>query len=94
MVLWLSELGLSHAQLIAAMPRRAQIRARLVLFTAIAVVTPAVLSANLASALAEHAYEQVLATPPGAQVERVRELRREAVTSGRSAVPARVRRWR
>ncbi|MFL5350636.1 MAG: methyl-accepting chemotaxis protein [Hyalangium sp.] len=79
---WLSELGLSHAQIIAAMPRRAQIRARLVLFTAIAVVTPAVLSANLASELAEHAYEEVLATPLGAQEQRVEELRADAITSG------------
>ncbi|WP_224366191.1 methyl-accepting chemotaxis protein [Hyalangium versicolor] len=81
-VLWLSELGLTQAQIISAMPRRAQIRARLVLFTGIAVVTPAVLSSNLASALAERAYEQVLATPAHEQAVRVHELRVEAFTSG------------
>ncbi|MDY7230547.1 methyl-accepting chemotaxis protein [Hyalangium rubrum] len=81
-VLWLGELGLSQSQIIAAMPRRAQIRTRLVIFTAIAVLTPAVLSANLASALAEHAYEEVLSTPQEAQPQRVRQLRVEALTSG------------
>jgi methyl-accepting chemotaxis protein len=81
-VVWLSELGLSHAQLISVMPRRGQIRARLVLFTGIAVVTPAVLSANLASALAERAYEQLLTTPSEVQVERVHQLKVEALTSG------------
>jgi methyl-accepting chemotaxis protein len=81
-LLWLSELGLSHSQVIAALPRRAQIRRRLVIFTAIAVVTPAVLTSNLASALAEHTYAQVLATPRHEQLERVRELRMEAIASG------------
>ncbi len=79
---WLGERGLSHAQLIAAMPRRAQLRARLVIFTAIAVVTPAVLSSTLASALAERAYEQVLSTPKQTQAQRVQQLRVEALTSG------------
>ncbi|HEX8704751.1 MAG TPA: methyl-accepting chemotaxis protein, partial [Myxococcaceae bacterium] len=81
-ILWLGELGLSHSQLIAAMPRRAQVRARLIVFTAIAVITPAVLVSNLASSLSSHAYEQVLATPSEAQEQRVRELRTEALTSG------------
>ncbi|HYH99872.1 methyl-accepting chemotaxis protein [Hyalangium sp.] len=81
-VLWLSEFGLSQSQLIASLPRRAQIRARLVIFTAIAVVTPAVLSSNLASALAERTYAQVLATPPHAQEARVEQLRTEAIMSG------------
>jgi methyl-accepting chemotaxis protein len=81
-LLWLSELGLSHSQVIAALPRRAQIRRRLVIFTAIAVITPAVLTSNLASALAERTYAQVLAAPWHEQSERVRELRMEAVASG------------
>jgi methyl-accepting chemotaxis protein len=83
-VLWLSELGLSHAQIIAAMPRRAQIRARLVIFTAIAVMTPAVLSANLAASLADHTYDQVLATPLSDQHARVSELKVETFASGGS----------
>jgi methyl-accepting chemotaxis protein len=81
-LLWLSELGLSHSQIIAALPRRAQIRRRLVIFTAIAVVTPAVLSSNLASELAEHTYAEVLSTPRHEQLGRVRELRMEAIASG------------
>ncbi len=81
-ILGLGELGLSHSQLIAAMPRRAQVRARLIIFTAIVVVTPAVLCSNLASALADYSYEQLLATPPEAQEQRVSELRVEAMTSG------------
>jgi methyl-accepting chemotaxis protein len=81
-LLWLSELGLSHSQVIVALPRRAQIRKRLVIFTAIAVVTPAVLTSNLASALAERTYQQVLDTPRHEQLERARELRMEAVASG------------
>jgi methyl-accepting chemotaxis protein len=81
-ILWLGELGLSHSQLIAAMPRRAQVRERLILFTAIAVITPAVLSSNLASTLSEHVYAQVLATPAEAQEQLLRELRTEALTSG------------
>ncbi|KFE72335.1 methyl-accepting chemotaxis protein [Hyalangium minutum] len=81
-VLWLSELGLSHSQLIAALPRRAQIRVRLVLFTAIAVVTPALLTSNLASSLAERTYAEVLATPQEEQLVRVKELREEALIYG------------
>jgi len=81
-LLWLSEFGLSHSQLIAALPRRAQIRVRLVIFTGIAVITPALLTSNLASALAEHTYTQVLTTPQAAQAVRVKELRMEAIASG------------
>jgi methyl-accepting chemotaxis protein len=81
-VLWLGEMGLSQPQLIAAMPRRAQIRTRMVLFTAIAMVTPAALTSNLASALTEHTYEQVIDTPAENQLQRVRQLRVEALTSG------------
>ena len=81
-LLWLSELGLSHSQLIAALPRRAQIRTRLVLFTAIAVVTPALLTSNLASSLAERTYEEVLATPQEDQLSRLADLREGALFNG------------
>ncbi len=82
-VLWLGALGLSQAQIIAAMPWRSQIRGRLVAFTAIAVVTPAVLTSQLSSALADRAYAQVLAqTKPEVQLQRAEELRMEALTSG------------
>jgi methyl-accepting chemotaxis protein len=82
-VQWLAALGLNQAQIIAVMPRRSQIRARLVAFTAIAVVTPALLCANLSEALADRAYAQVLAeTTPADQARRAEELRMEALVSG------------
>ncbi|XXF80264.1 HAMP domain-containing methyl-accepting chemotaxis protein [Myxococcaceae bacterium GXIMD 01537] len=59
-VLWLAELGLSQAQVIAAMPWRSEIRGRLVAFTAIVAVTPALLTWQLSSALRLQTYEEVL----------------------------------
>ncbi|MBU8900742.1 methyl-accepting chemotaxis protein [Corallococcus sp. H22C18031201] len=82
-VLWLAALGLTQAQVIEAMPRRAWIRARLVAFTAISVVTPAVLSANLAGALSERVLAR-LAAVGDSDVEGMLAgaLRAEALTSG------------
>jgi methyl-accepting chemotaxis protein len=60
-VLWLAELGMTHPQLIGAMPRRGEIRARLVAFTFICVVTPAVLSARLADSLGGRLFDELLA---------------------------------
>ncbi|MFP2903732.1 methyl-accepting chemotaxis protein [Pyxidicoccus sp. 3LFB2] len=81
-VLWLAELGMTHPQLIAAMPRRGEIRARLVAFTFICVVTPAVLSARLASAMGERLFEQLANVSPGMKQQMVETLRMEALTSG------------
>ncbi|MFY2562299.1 methyl-accepting chemotaxis protein [Corallococcus terminator] len=80
-VLWLAELGMTHSQLIAAMPRRAEIRARLVAFAFISVVTPAVLSVQLSSALGERALAQLVeyGTP---SAELASALRLEALASG------------
>ncbi|MBZ4418902.1 methyl-accepting chemotaxis protein [Myxococcus sp. RHSTA-1-4] len=78
-VLWLAELGMTHAQLIAAMPRRGEIRARLVAFTFICVVTPAVLSERLASALGKRLLEQLLEEDNRFQVD---TLRMDALTEG------------
>ncbi|MBZ4406934.1 methyl-accepting chemotaxis protein [Myxococcus sp. XM-1-1-1] len=80
-VLWLAELGMTHGQLIAAMPRRAEIRARLVAFAFISVVTPAVLSVQLSSALGERALRQLMAhAAPSAEL--ASRLRVEALVSG------------
>ncbi|WP_342375101.1 methyl-accepting chemotaxis protein [Myxococcus stipitatus] len=80
-VLWLGELGMTHAQLIAAMPRRAEIRARLVAFGFISVVTPAVLSVQLSSALGERALDRLVANgAPTAELAST--LRLEALASG------------
>ncbi len=82
-VLWLAELGMTPAQLIAAMPRRAELRARLAAFAFVAVVTPAVLSAQLASALGERLFTRLMAERDvGRQLELARELRLEALTQG------------
>jgi methyl-accepting chemotaxis protein len=82
-VLWLGSLGLSQAQIIAAMPWRSQIRVRLVAFTAIAVITPAVLTSQLSSALANRAYEKLLMqTTTEAQFRVADALRTHALISG------------
>ncbi|MDC0709308.1 methyl-accepting chemotaxis protein [Stigmatella sp. ncwal1] len=81
-MLWLTDLGLSQSQVIAAMPQRAQIRGRLVLFTVISVVTPAVFCSRLASALADQAYERVLTSPASLQAERAQALQADAFVSG------------
>ncbi|NVJ21131.1 MULTISPECIES: methyl-accepting chemotaxis protein [Myxococcus] len=80
-VLWLAELGMTHSQLIAAMPRRAEIRARLVAFAFISVVTPAVLSVQLSSALGERALAQ-LVEHGAPSAELASALRLEALASG------------
>jgi len=80
-VLWLAELGMTHSQLIAAMPRRAEIRSRLVAFAFISVVTPAVLSVQLSSALGERALAQLVEHgEPSAELASA--LRLEALASG------------
>ncbi|QSQ24442.1 HAMP domain-containing protein [Pyxidicoccus parkwayensis] len=82
-VLWLAELGMTHAQLIAAMPRRGEIRARLVAFTFICVVTPAVLSHRLATALGARLLTRLAQeSSPDAQMALAETLRLEALTSG------------
>ena len=82
-VLVLADLGLTHAQVIAAAPRRAQIRLRLVVFTAIATVTPATLIWDVCTVLAERAFAQVLAeSTPEAQALKAEALRVEALVSG------------
>ncbi|NVJ02911.1 methyl-accepting chemotaxis protein [Myxococcus sp. AM009] len=82
-VLWLAELGMTHAQLIEAMPRRAELRARLAAFAFVAVVTPAVLSAQLASALSNHIFTRLMAERDvGRQLVLAQELRVEALTQG------------
>ncbi len=60
----LAEEGLSPQEVIAALPpRRAQLRVRLVLFTALLVVIPVLLTADASFALARHAFDEVLAVP-------------------------------
>jgi len=82
-VLWLAELGMTPPQLISSMPRRGELRARLVVFTFICVVTPAVLSARLASALGDRLFAQLLAeSNRDSQQLMVDGLRMEALTSG------------
>jgi HAMP domain-containing protein len=79
----LEEQGLTQARIISATPRRSQIRLRLVLFTAIAVVTPAALIGDVTSSLADRAFAEVLAEPSRErQVARIETLRAEALASG------------
>ncbi|HEX8434311.1 HAMP domain-containing methyl-accepting chemotaxis protein [Archangium sp.] len=81
--LHLGSLGLTAVQAIAAAPRRSQIRPRLVIFTAIVVVTPAALIWDVSVALAHRAFDQVLMeTRPERQAELVEVLRTEALLSG------------
>jgi methyl-accepting chemotaxis protein len=76
-------LGLTPQQTIAAAPRRSQIRLRLVIFTAIVVVTPAVLLWDVSSVLSERAFDQLLtATSPAHQAELAETLRQDALVSG------------
>ena len=79
----MASLGLTPVQAIAAVPRRSQIRPRLILFTAIVVVTPAVLIWDVSSSLADRAFDQVLMeTNPARQAELAELLRTEALLSG------------
>ncbi len=79
----MASLGLTPAQAIAAAPRRSQIRLRLVLFTAIVVVTPALLIWDVSAVLANRAFDQVLMElRPEKQAELVELLRTEALLSG------------
>ncbi|WNG38690.1 methyl-accepting chemotaxis protein [Archangium violaceum] len=76
-------LGLTSELAISVSPRRSEIRLRLVIFTAIVVVMPAVLIWDVFSSLAERAYDQVLAeTSPSRQAELAELLRTEALLSG------------
>ncbi len=75
--------GLTSARAISAAPRRSQIRVRLVIFTAISVVTPATLIGDVTSSLSDRAFAEVLAEPSRErQAERIEELRAEAILSG------------
>ncbi|QRN94531.1 methyl-accepting chemotaxis protein [Archangium violaceum] len=79
----LGPLGLTPELAISVAPRRSQIRLRLVVFTAIVVVTPALLIWDVSSALADRAFEQVLAqVHPERQVALVDDLRTKALLSG------------
>ncbi|CAM3280636.1 methyl-accepting chemotaxis protein [Corallococcus sp. ZKHCc1 1396] len=81
-VLWVADQGLTHAQVIAALPRRSRIRARLVAFTAICVVTPAVLCAQVVMALSERVFTRLQqAGGPDVQGVMVDALHLEAFTS-------------
>ncbi|NOK34101.1 methyl-accepting chemotaxis protein [Corallococcus exercitus] len=81
-VLWVAEQGLTHAQVIAALPRRSRIRARLVAFTAICVVTPAVMCAQVVTALTDRLFHRLMdAGSPDAQGVLVDALRLDAFTS-------------
>ncbi len=78
----MGSLGLTPVQAIAAAPRRSQIRPRLVIFTAIVVVTPAALIWDVSVALADRAFERLMETSPERQAELVDMLRFEALRSG------------
>jgi methyl-accepting chemotaxis protein len=62
-------------------PTRAQLRARMVLFTAIAVVLPAVMAADVSNALAHRAYQKIAAAPATKQVEVAQQERADAIGS-------------
>ncbi|WNG19239.1 methyl-accepting chemotaxis protein [Cystobacter fuscus] len=80
--LYLSSRGLTHPQAIALAPKRAQIRLRLILFTAIVVVTPAVFIWDVSSVLTHRAYDELLATSPDRQAALVEQLRMDAIEVG------------
>jgi len=82
-MLELSSLGLTPQLAISIAPNRSQIRLRLILFTAIVVVTPAVLIWDVSTVLSDRAFEQVLAeTSPARQAELAETLRHESLVSG------------
>jgi methyl-accepting chemotaxis protein len=82
-VLEMASLGLSPELAISVAPRRSQIRTRLIVFTAIVVVTPAALIWDVTSSLANRAFDRVLAeTDPARQAELAEMLRMEALVSG------------
>jgi methyl-accepting chemotaxis protein len=74
--------GLTPVQAIAVAPRRSQIRPRLVLFTAIVVVTPAALIWDVSVSLANRAFDRLMETSPERQAALVDTLRFEALMSG------------
>jgi len=79
----MSSLGLTPQLAISIAPRRSQIRLRLVAFTAIVVVTPAVLIWDVSTVLSDRAFEQVLAETRGArQADLAEVLRHESLVSG------------
>jgi len=79
----LCEGGLSPKDLIASVPpKRAQLRARLVAFTAICVLVPAMLTGDLSSSLAQRGFHQMLQEKgKEAQREAAIRLRTESITS-------------
>ncbi|MFL5356150.1 methyl-accepting chemotaxis protein [Archangium sp.] len=82
-VLDMAPLGVTPELAISVAPRRAQNRPRLVLFTTIVVVTPAVLIWDVSSVLAERAFDQMLAeTHPAKQAELAAQLSNDALWSG------------
>jgi methyl-accepting chemotaxis protein len=80
-VLWVSEQGLTHAEVIAALPRHSRIRTRLVAFTAICVVTPAVMSAQVVTALMERLFKLLEARRPDSHGMLLELVRLESFTS-------------
>jgi methyl-accepting chemotaxis protein len=82
-MLLLAAQGLTPAQVIAAVPRREQLRRRLVIFTVVAVGWTALLTWDVSGVLADRAFEAVLEQPHReAQQEQVAFRRRHAVVSG------------
>jgi methyl-accepting chemotaxis protein len=70
----ISEGGLSASEVTAALPpKRLQIRARLAVFTAISVILPAVMTADVSTRLGDRIHQKVMQTPR----ERQREVAEE-----------------
>ncbi|WP_434388908.1 methyl-accepting chemotaxis protein [Melittangium boletus] len=79
----MSSLGLTPQLAISIAPRRSQIRLRLVVFTAIVVMTPAVLIWDVSTVLSDRAFDQILtASSPARQAELAESLRHESLVSG------------
>ncbi|MHB8876658.1 MAG: methyl-accepting chemotaxis protein [Myxococcaceae bacterium] len=72
--------GLTPQEVIVALPPgRAQIRRRLVLFTAVLVIIPAILTADTSATLSQQAFERVISVPGPEQRSAAIEERREAI---------------
>jgi methyl-accepting chemotaxis protein len=72
--------GLTPQEVIAALPpNRSQLRLRLVLFTAVLVVIPAVLTADTSATLSQHAFEKVVSVAAPLQRDAAALSRRDAV---------------
>ena len=72
--------GLTPHEVISALPpRRSQIRVRLVAFTAVLVIIPAVLTADTAATLSQHAFDKVASVKAPLQRDVAAVERRDAV---------------